>query len=730
MFPFFMQNNCNFGNWYPSGMNYDMCSTNPWNSINLHMNQAWDDMLARQNLYNVQAYDFNNMFLYGNSIGGNSYLTDPRYTLAQMKFANGSMPIFGNVGNSNFDGMDFSNLWNNPFGGSGSSSSGSSKAQTPEERAYQRRYNKLLALCKQLSQSKKLSESKRNDLSDATHDTKGTYKERFEKLKKEYDKIDKSIVKATILELEKTMGAEKYEKAGYEDSFKGQLTNAGYEYSKTDVDKKIDNLRDAIKDLGQNPNIEADAIIGACGFAKSGGKATYKILDVLSSWNTQYADENDTRNIIRFIAAHYPKDDNDKKTATEKVLKPVVRALTGEAKNYLDELDDASKEKLDKAIKKVEKLLDKSETSVAAGLAEAFDELYVLTREAAIVTLQNDIIQNYGAIDPELFNDELFIQDTLDDLENEGLTRGEIEMKVSKTREEHAAENIAPIKEAAEDEDDEEKVKKTETEQIKDIEETVVTTITTDKYKDEAGKEHEIVVENNITGNRDAKRIFIKTDEGLKEVANAEINSEGKLVAKAGKKLTIKGVVKSATIKADLDAVEKAKADAKTAAKAEAEEATRVAKKKAEEYKAEDTEAQEIGKQLVDILSDFQSTTNLGKIVEELDKINAKNVMEVLRGHRKNCSVFKGDQFFRQLSFQQSFSKEQREAIAKKILGYIIENLEVRAKGTENEMLKNDIEKDIKELKERLNEDVFKPCNHIDGIRCSCIDYIVKKYII
>lgn len=670
MFPFFMQNNCNFGNWYPSGINYDMCSTNPWNSINLHMNQAWDDMLARQNLYNVQAYDFNNMFLYGNNIGGNSYLTDPRYTLAQMKFANGSMPIFGSVGNSSFEGMDFSNLWNNPFGGSNStSSSSSSKAQTPEEKAYQRRYNKLLALCKQLSQSKELSESKRNDLSDATHDTKGTYKERFEKLKKEYDKIDKSIVKATILKLEKTMGAEKYEKAGYEDSFKGQLTNAGYEYSKTDVDKKMDSLRDAIKDLANNPNIEADSIIGTYGFSAEGGKATYKILDVLSSWNTKYADENDTRNIIRFIAAHYPDNDNDKKTATEKVLKPVVRALTGEAKNYLDELDDASKEKLDKAIKKVEKLLDKSETNVAAGLAEAFDELYVLTREAAIVTLQNDIIQNYGAIDPDLFNDELFIQDTLDDLENEGLTQGGIEMKVSKTREEHAAENIAPIEEAAEDEDSDEKVAKTEAEQIKDIDGTAVETKDA-KYKDEAGKEYEVVVENKATGDRETPRIFIKTDDGLKEVKNAEIK-DGKLVAKEGAKLQIsETITKAADIKKDYDKKVKAEKDAE--AKAEAD-------KKAEEEKEEKLAKMKAQAEIIakDLYKRLDGYTGDGEWSSCFDIINGKVTTENVLYVIKEYNTLGGDNIFQQLQSEWHHGRADRSnALKDKILSYVNKNID------------------------------------------------------
>ena len=153
----FIQNTGFNSGWYPSAVNYDMCTSNPWNSMNLFFNQAWADLGARQNLYNVQAYDFSNSYLYGN-INFNSHLIDPRFTLGQMNWQNmqNGMPnMFGADGS--FNAPWANNSWsNNPWGGNwgwnGGSTSGNSGStpQTPEERDAQRKYNKLLTVIKEL----------------------------------------------------------------------------------------------------------------------------------------------------------------------------------------------------------------------------------------------------------------------------------------------------------------------------------------------------------------------------------------------------------------------------------------------------------------------------------------------------------------------------------------------------------------------------------------------------
>ena len=99
-----------------------------------------------------------------------------------------------------------------------------------------------------------------------------------------------------------------------------------------------------------------------------------------------------------------------------------------------------------------------------------------------------------------------------------------------------------------------------EAEQIKALEGTLIETLAV-TYTDETGKEYEVVREKNVTGDRSSERIFIKTEDGLKEVKNAEIK-DGKLVAKEGLKLEIsKTITKAADIQADYDAKVKAEED-------------------------------------------------------------------------------------------------------------------------------------------------------------------------
>ena len=683
MFPFFMQNNCNIGNFYPSAMNYDLCSTNPWNSLNLHLNQAWDDMLARQSLYNVPLCNFSNISLYGNNVStGIDNLLDPRYTLAQMKMANFNSSIFGNCGGSNFGNMDFSSLWmnSNPFANNGVNTSGhtgsSNTQKTPEDKAYEDNYDSLYALCKQLLAEKDgvLSPAKKNKLDEAMENTKGTQKEKFENLYKVYNTIDKNIVKEVIIKMNSNMGPDCTKGAGFEDSFLGRLTHAGYEYDASGVDDQIEELRTAIKGLKDNANQEnASTILGTLGFSAEGGKATYGILDVLSSWNSKYSDEENVRNIIKFIEANYPEEEGDKATAKTKLLAPVVNALTSEARKYLDDLDAESKDKLKAAIKDVEKLLEQSDKGVASGLATAFDRLYVLTREAAIVVLQNDVIRNYGAIDKELFNDNLFLQDTLDDLDAELGGKHKNEMKVSENRQQVAQEIASELdaRQEVETEGQEEGGDKTKpvAEQIQDLEGTAIET-TNVKYTDDAGKEFEVVKEKNATGDRESARIFIKTDEGLKEVKNAEIK-DGKLVAKEGAKLQIsETITKAADIKKDYNRKVKAEKDAE--AKAEADK--KATQEKEEKLASMKAQAKIIAKDLYKRLDGHTGDGEWSSCIDIInDKVTTENVLYVI----KEYNTLRGDDIFQQLQTEWHHGRADRSnALKDKILSYVNKNID------------------------------------------------------
>ena len=426
MFPNFFMQNCNIGNWYPSAMNYDICTANPFNTMNLHMNQAWDDMIARQSFHMVPQYDFGNMFSYG-SFTNNSFLLDPRYTIAQTEWAKnnsawqsgfGGFGGFGSLGGVG-GGFNMSNPWGNMGLNLGNSEGSSSKkVETEEDKEYNRKYTQLLGLCKQLKEYDGIAFSKKEALKDAIKDTKGTPQEKYERLKKAYDAISDNTVKKFLKNNSdyQLNGKEADKNKG--NSLKDDLIRAGHEYTGTAVDNTLDGFENAIKELKNNANQTTNDIVGKLDFNSD----KYSILDILSSWNTRSAGTNN-RNIITFISANINliKNKTEKQTAISTIVKPIANNLADKAEIYLEQLDDASKTKLQEAIKEVRKETEKyCDTGKINNLATNFDKLYVLTRLAAIKVLQNEVNRKYGAIDSGVFNDKLFIDDTKADLDAEG----------------------------------------------------------------------------------------------------------------------------------------------------------------------------------------------------------------------------------------------------------------------------------------------------------------------
>ena len=60
--------------WIPSLINWDMCSGNLWNAVNIDMNRIFADFQARQMLYSFPTHSFDNFMPY--SYVGNSIFQD------------------------------------------------------------------------------------------------------------------------------------------------------------------------------------------------------------------------------------------------------------------------------------------------------------------------------------------------------------------------------------------------------------------------------------------------------------------------------------------------------------------------------------------------------------------------------------------------------------------------------------------------------------------------------
>ena len=100
--------------------------------------------------------------------------------------------------------------------------------------------------------------------------------------------------------------------------------------------------------------------------------------------------------------------------------------LIDRARGLKSGLDSASQTKLTEAMTKLERAYNNTDATVDPNLSTAFDELYVLTRKAAIAQLRAEIKEAYGTIDPDLFNDTLFEAETIADLKAEGFNEAVI----------------------------------------------------------------------------------------------------------------------------------------------------------------------------------------------------------------------------------------------------------------------------------------------------------------
>lgn len=586
--------------YYTNQQAYDMSSGTQWGSMNIHLNQIWDDLIARRGLYDVPVYDFSNFNQYTTPTLNNPFPQIMSYTMGQLDWQN---KISGGNGlfdaNGNFQAPWLQNpaqLWSSSLGWNPSASAGQGstpKTETEEDRDFQRKYNTLLALTKQLVECEDLTRKEKDDLNSVIRNPKGTWKERYAALKKVYNEIDKDTVKE-FLETAVGLGAGREINSKKSNSFYNELQAAGYEYDNSSIDKEINDLYDAISSISDNNgNPESSDILGEIQAGKS------NILDVISSYNTHKKDSSTStdKRIIDHIAKNYNAidDDSTRETAREKVLKPIVNALLDKARDVKDDMDADSRKKIEKAISNVEDALNNSKKTIDSSLAGAFDTLYLLTRMGAMANLRNEAIAYYGEIDSEIFNKDLFADETIKDLKAEGYTQDEInkcEVKVKKeAKVEETDEEDLEVEETDEN-DNEEEIEENKKLNKKPVDKQVETLIageaivkTTVKYSitDEEGNTKEYEVYETTKG--DKKRVFIVKDDKLIELKNAKIEN-GKIVATtAGVQISEVEAKASEIEKAHKEAVKAEKAEEKRLEKErlKAEKEEKEAKEKAQE---------------------------------------------------------------------------------------------------------------------------------------------------
>ena len=458
--------------WQFSQQNYDMLSQNPCDTMRLHMNQLYTDSIVKRNQHFYPAYDYNNFFMYNN---GNDYLTNPAYTLGQMAWGTPNWNNYVNAfGNGNNNCTNTFGWWGSNFGSNNSTSNSTSSTNNdPEQEEYKIKYNKLYNLVNQLRTHSGLLSSERAKLNAACKNTKGTWEERYDALKEAYDEVKKDAKEEIIqflIESEKVrIGTNDDGKQDNKSATLNEaLKNTGFEFKNTDTDEAVEVFHDSINGLKGNDGSAEDAasIIAEFNFE------AINILDFISSWNSNYNDSKDSKRILEHIKKNVGriKDKDIKETTYSQIVDPLIDSLVKESEKFgRRNLDSNSYTLMEQARKDLRDAQDKCKNEISDGLIKAFDTLYVLTRKAAMAQFRQEVIDSYGEVDSELFNDDIFVDELNEDLKEEGLENIGSDITVRRRRSE------GRVSEDKESKDD--KAGKTEDEKVekRDEKETNVT---------------------------------------------------------------------------------------------------------------------------------------------------------------------------------------------------------------------------------------------------------------
>ena len=399
-----------FNNGRFMNMAYDMIHGGLAGSMNLMFNQNIEHCMTFPTLYTMPNNIFN-FSPYG-TIGSNNYLLDPTFPIFQSQFGMGG---FGGFGMGGF-GMPMM-PWMNPemmkkmwsFDGTDSTSSSTDSTT--------RKYNKMLSLLKNIANSDEVKQTVKDQINDAIRNCKGKTEEKLEKLTEIYEKLDKEVVKKALMEANNIGYAKK--STSEEDSFRENLEAIGFEYGNGEVDKLISTYYNNIKEIKSDGSVTGPSLLGQVN--------EDNILDYISSWNTKYADyeEDSDKRILSHIAVYYNEMKDGEGTVRSNLINPLVDALTRKADDVKSDLPKEEKAKIEKAVKELDSSWGNGD-QISEEMIEAFDKLYILVRMAALANFNEEVIGYYGELDEDLFNEDLFTEETIEDLKAEGFSKSAI----------------------------------------------------------------------------------------------------------------------------------------------------------------------------------------------------------------------------------------------------------------------------------------------------------------
>ena len=603
-----------FTGWQPSFINFQMCSTNPMNSMNILWNQLNTKSIADSMVYNYPVFSMGNFTPFFGDTNYNTLL-DPSLAVMQTWWkSNNPSNGWSGFNNTAFGNMDFSNLWGNYNNGGGNNNTlGDDRTKTEEQISYQRKYNKLLSLMKQLKESDKLSQTEKDAINAAiiadNENSRGEWKDKFNALKKVYDeKIDDKNIKKYIIN-SMTMGTE--ESPDADEVFKVRLTDAGFEYRADSIDARLDALKTAIDELSDsNPTI-TNGLIGELDIES----ADTNILDLISSWNSEKGSLNvDNKRIMAYIADKYNdskiKDESREEIKTS-LVKPLYLSLINKAKDLANQLEGEEIDNLTNAITALTTEYDKLDKNMSTSFVQAFDNLYIATRWAAIKVIAKDADEYYGDID-SMFNRELFDEDTKKDLKSEGFSDTEISaQKVNYQAIEHDDADQGNNNGSG-------TLGTTPEEQAAALQQQGYIAVLQGKTYADGEAVYEEIEGTNSDG---TKKLFIIKDGKWMELKNPTLDANGKYTANSLQEITA-------------EKIKEYKED-----KLAAEEAERLAAEEAKTIQKSQGAAFWAGKEAKEFLCRWTKKDQRNEVDKRLNIVNKDNVLEFLKGVYQNTAV-------------------------------------------------------------------------------------------
>lgn len=411
----------------------DMCSGTIAGGARLRSNMYFMDLTARSNFYQVPYLQYNN-FLYSNPFQLQSL------EATMMNIWNTSMNQFAWKMNNQYNGQFNFNggqMGTTPWwaGGSSSSSSSSSgpKIETETDKSFKEKFDKMKKYVEAILKEKDeldiddeiVVELKEAMTLNSEENKSKTIKEVYEELQRAYQKIDDDIIIEYITSNE-TIKVK--DSTSDKDTFYNRLRAAGYEFKGDEIDKDVKTLRRALEDLSENdPEIESEAGIVSAILVDD----KVEILDVISSWNSEYR-KDDEMGLIQYIMSKEPED-APKGNDCQKAVENFSDKLIEKAEKALKSLNDDSKATLQEAIDTLNELVDASDKDYDE-ISVAFDDLYIKTRIATMQILRADAQRYYKDIDAEMYDADLLQSEIVKDFEKEGFETDDIDFEGLNTK--------------------------------------------------------------------------------------------------------------------------------------------------------------------------------------------------------------------------------------------------------------------------------------------------------